>query len=192
MSDAQLVARAAAPMVEIINDIKPDQLGMRTPCAEYDVRKLVNHLLFWGPSLVGAAYKESVPPPAEAETDVDLTEGDWAAVLDAHVARLVEAWSRPSAWEGVTSMGPMELPAPLIAGMVVGELVIHGWDLARATGQHPAWDEDVLEYLLEEVTRSAEQGRQMKVYGPEVIVPASSATVDRVLGLAGRDPSWAG
>ncbi|MQA88100.1 MAG: TIGR03086 family protein [Streptosporangiales bacterium] len=190
MSDAQFMARAAALMVEIVRNVKPDQLTARTPCTEYDVRELVNHLLFWGPSLEGAARKESVPPPAEAEAGVDLTEGDWAAALEAHIDRTVAAWSESDAWEGITHMGPMELPASLVGGMVVGELVVHGWDLARATGQHPAWDDDLLEYLYEEVAKSAEQGRQIGVYGPEVAVPPSSSPLDRVLGLTGRNPAW--
>ncbi|HEV2808803.1 MAG TPA: TIGR03086 family metal-binding protein, partial [Acidimicrobiales bacterium] len=121
MSDAQFLARAAAPLVEIIRNIHSDQLAAPTPCAQYDVRKLVNHLLFWGPSLEAAARKEAKFPPAEAEADVDLTKGDWAAALEAHVDRTVAAWSDPGAWEGITHMGGVELPASLVGGMVVGE-----------------------------------------------------------------------
>jgi len=191
MSDAQFLAQAAAPLVEIIRNINPDQLSSPTPCAEYDVGKLVNHLLFWGPSLEGAARKESVPPPAGAEADVDMTKGDWGAALEAQINRTVAAWSEPGAWEGTTYMGgPTELQASLVGGMVVGELVVHGWDLAQATGQHPALDDDLLVYLHDEVAKSAEQGREMGVYGPEVTVPASSSTLDRVLGLTGRNPAW--
>ena len=191
MSNTQLMARAAAPLMEIIRNIKADQLSAPTPCAEYDVRKLVNHLLFWGPSLEGAARKEPVPPPAEAEADVELTTGDWAAALVAQVDRIVSAWSEPGAWESMTHMGsPAEVPAVLIGGMVVGELVVHGWDLARATGQRLGLDEDLLGYLHEEVAKSAAQGREMGIYGPEVAVPFLSSTLDRVLGLTGRNPAW--
>lgn len=190
MSGAQFLARAAAPLVEIIRNIHPDQLTAPTPCAEYDVRKLVNHLLFWGPSLEAAARKEVVSPPAEAEADVDLTEGDWAAALETHVDRTVGTWSEPGAWEGITHMGGVELPASLVGGMVVGELVVHGWDLAQATGQHPAWDDDLLGYLHAEIANSAEQGREMGVYGPEFAVPGSSFRLDQVLGLTGRNPTW--
>lgn len=78
----------------------------------------------------------------------------------------------------------------MIGGMVVCEMVTHGWDLARATGQKPSWDDELLEYVHEEITRTAEQGRQMGAYGPEVPVPASSSALDRALGLMGRDPGW--
>jgi uncharacterized protein (TIGR03086 family) len=191
MSNAQFIARAAAPLAEIIRSITPDQLGCRTPCAEYDVRELANHLLFWGPCLEGAARKESVPLPAETETDVDLIGGSLVTALEAHLDRIVAAWSLPGAWQGSTQLGgPMELPAPQIGGMVVAELVVHGWDLARATGQDLTLDDDLLEYLHEEVAKTAEQGREMGVYGPEATLPATAPLMDRILGLTGRDPGW--
>ncbi|MEE6309590.1 TIGR03086 family metal-binding protein [Plantactinospora veratri] len=191
MPDAPFVARAAAPLIEIIRHIEPEQLDNATPCAEYDVRRLVNHLLFWGSSLEGAGRKETVPPPAGSETELDLTTGDWAADLTAEVERIATTWAEPAAWDGTTHMGgPTELPAGLVGGMIVTELVVHAWDLARATGQHPSWDDDLLGYVHDEVVKTAEQGRQMGVYGPEVEVAATAPTLDRILGLVGRDPAW--
>lgn len=185
------MARATASLVKVVRDIKPDQLSAQTPCTEYDVRRLVNHLLFWGPSLEGAARKQAVPPPAGDETDVDLTAADWAAALEAHIERTVAAWSRPVAWQGTTHVGgPTQLPAPLVGGMIVIEFVVHGWDLARAIGQRPAWDDEVTAYLYDELVKTAEQGRQLGIYGPEIPIPASSPMLDRVLGLTGRDPAW--
>jgi len=61
---ANHIARAAARFTEIVHNVKPDQLTNPTPCTDYDVRALLNHLLFWGPSLTGAARKELVPPPS--------------------------------------------------------------------------------------------------------------------------------
>lgn len=186
------MVRAAGPVVEIVRDIRPDQLAAPTPCADYDVRKLVHHLLFWGPSLEGAARKEIVPPPAPAEADLDLTDDDWASALDAHIDRTVAAWGDAGAWQGVTHMGgPTELPAALVGAMVMDEFVVHGWDLARATGQHAEWDDELLGYLYEETAKTAELGRQMGIFGPEVAVPESSAALDRLLALTGRDPGWA-
>lgn len=192
MSGDQLIGRAVAPVVEIVRNIKPDQLDAPTPCTEYDVRKLIHHLLFWGPSLEGAGRKETVPSPAAAESDVDLTQGDWAADLVAQLERATVAWSAPEAWQGTTHMGnPTEMPAAMVGGMVLGEMLVHGWDLAHATGQQSAWDNDVLEYVHREVETSAEMGREMGIYGPEVPVPvpADAPPLHRILGLTGREPS---
>lgn len=187
MRDHSSIAKAAAPIVDVVRAIRPDQLAAPTPCHDFDVRGLVNHLLYWGPSLEGAARKESVPPPAET----DVVDERWAQRLEEQVDRLVDAWGDPSAWEGTTRMGgDYELPAAMVGGMVLGELVVHGWDLGRATGQDPRWDTDVLASVLDEVAASADQGREMGVYGPEVAVPATASTLDRALGLTGRDPQW--
>ncbi|MFB9905741.1 TIGR03086 family metal-binding protein [Allokutzneria oryzae] len=178
-----LMPRAAALFLEIVRAIKPDQLTAPTPCAEYDVRALIDHLLQWGPPLEGAGRKEAVPPAEGVD--------DWAPALEAQVQRTLAAWNSPAAWEGMTTMGgAFELPAPLVGGMVIGEFVLHGWDLARAMGQRPEWDADLVEYLYGEVARSAEQGREMGVYGEEVAVPANASTVDKMLALSGRSPSW--
>ena len=86
--------------------------------------------------------------------------------------------------------GPMELPADLVGGMVLGELVLHGWDLARAADVDPHWDDALLLRVYDEVARSADMGRQMGVYAVEVPVPDTASPLARVLGLSGRDPSW--
>jgi len=180
---------AAEAMAAIVRTITPDQLTSPTPCPEFDVRGLVGHLLRWGPSLAGAGRKVVVPPP---ESGVDLTAGDWRGDLLAHLDDLVSAWAPPAAWEGDTRVvGPTATPARLIGGMVVTELTVHAWDLAAATGQSPSLDDELLAYLHDEVAGGAEQARQMGFYGPEVPVPADAPTLDRVLGLTGRDPAWA-
>jgi uncharacterized protein (TIGR03086 family) len=191
MQEHSLMAMAVAPTVAIVRNIRADQLDAPTPCNEYDVHKLINHLLSWGPSLEGAARKKSVAPPAASDQDVDLTDGDWKGKLEAQTNSLATAWSEPDAWEGTTRMGsPMQLPAPMIGGMVLGELVVHGWDLARATGQEPTWDDEVLTFVYQEVEKTAEQGRDMGVYGDRVQVPDTASVLDRILGLTGRDPNW--
>jgi uncharacterized protein (TIGR03086 family) len=191
MQREMVINRAAAVMSEVVRGIEPDQAEAPTPCPDYNVRQLVNHLLFWAPSLAGAGRKEPVPPPAASDVEVDLTAGDWAATLDAALSRVVAAWSDPAAWEGGTRLGgPDAMPAAMIGGMVCTELVIHGWDLASATGQKPDWDEDVLAFAYTELEATVEQGRQMGVYGPPVVVPASASTLERALGLSGRDPAW--
>lgn len=188
---AMLVAPAAAPIAGIVRDLDPTRLNARTPCADYDVRALLHHLLFWGPVLTGAARTLPTAPPAAAEADLDLVVGDWRGNLDILFTELVTAWSEPAAWLGSTSMGGQdELPAAMVGGMAVGEVVVHGWDLGRALGLQLAWDADVVAFVHADVVATAKMGREMGVYGPEVPVTTTAPLLDRLLGVTGRDPGW--
>lgn len=191
MQGNEIIAAAAAPFRETCRTVSAGQLDAPTPCAEFTVRQLVNHLLFWGPSLRAAAAKVTQPPPAEREQDVDLVNDDWREALLRQTESLVSAWQEPAAWEGSTHVGgAMELPGAMVGGMVLTEFVVHGWDLARATGTSPDWDADVLKYALDFLNSTAELGRQYGAYGPAVPVPAEASTLDVALGLSGRDPGW--
>ncbi len=186
MNTEQLVARAVAPVLEIIDDITPDRLASPTPCTEFDVARLVRHLLFWGPALEASARKEVVTTQG-AETDVDLT--DWQARLGAQLRDTASAWGTGEAWEGMTSLGsPQQMPAEVIGGMTVGEMVVHGWDLATGVGRELVWDDEVLTFVHQDLLNSAEMGREMGLFGPEVPVPTHAPLLDRLLGLTGRKP----
>lgn len=189
MSRDQLIDKAVATASEVVGNIKPDQLDAPTPCTEFDVRGLLNHLLFWGPSLNAAARKDPVPPPADSEADVDLTAGDWAADLAAVLRDRADAWREPSAWEGTTTLGsPQEMPAEVIGALVLGETVVHTWDLARATGQAASWDAELLEFVHADLLQTAQMGRDMGIYGPEVPVASDAPLIERIVGLTGRTP----
>jgi len=186
------LSNAAGAMAAVTRTITDDQLASKTPCTDYDVRALVSHLLFWGPSLAGAGRKESVPPPAAAESDADLAAGDWRGRLLALLDDITSSWAPPSAWEGETSMGtPHTLPAPVMGDMITGELAVHGWDLAVATGQRLELPAGLLAHLHDTMSAGVEQGREMGLYRPQVTVPADAPALDRILGLTGRDPAWA-
>ncbi|TDV51925.1 TIGR03086 family metal-binding protein [Actinophytocola oryzae] len=184
------LSNAAGAMAAVAETITADQLAERTPCTDYDVRGLVNHLLFWAPSLAAAGRKEIVPPPAATESDVDLTSGDWHAVLLADLDDMVSSWAPESAWAGETRFVGPTMPAAAIGDMIISELAVHAWDLAAATGQKLDLPDDTLSYLLPSVAANAEQGREMGLFGPEVTVAAEAPPLDRVLGLTGRDPAW--
>jgi len=184
MNTERLAGQAVAPVLGIVDDITPELLDAPTPCAEFDVRRLIRHLLFWGPALEAAARKEFVAPAGE-EAGTDL--GDWRVRLPARLRATASAWSAPAAWEGVTRLGsPREMPAGVVGGMVVGELLVHGWDLATAVGRRLAWDREVLEFVHADLVASAPLGREMGVFGPEAPVAADAPLLDRLLGLTGR------
>jgi uncharacterized protein (TIGR03086 family) len=87
-------------------------------------------------------------------------------------------------------MGSIEMPAPAVATMLASDLVIHGWDLARATGQDFRCDDAVADMIHRFVADTAAQGRGMGLYAEPVPVADGAPALDRTLGLSGRDPQW--
>jgi uncharacterized protein (TIGR03086 family) len=187
---ATVVADAAGPHDALVAAAATSPLDGPTPCRDWDLRALLQHLLVWTPVLA-ATGRRTAPEAAPDEAAVDLVTGDWPAALAAARADLVRAWSDPQAWTGTVTMGgPDPLPAPMIGDMVLGELVIHGWDLARTVGIEPRWPVAVLTHALRGVEQMGPQGREMGVYGPAVPTGADAALLDRVVALSGRDPRW--
>jgi uncharacterized protein (TIGR03086 family) len=183
-----LMTKASDTAIEIVRGVEPGRLDGPTPCPEWDVRGLLNHMILWTGHRGGlAAGKKPIEGPGD---DHDFTaEPGWAehyAVLSAATA---QAWTDPASWEGETGMsGAGRMPAPFIGGILFAEWLLHGWDLAVATGQKPAVDDDLQQALLAKVEGMQETARQYKIFGPEVPVPASASPFERALGLAGRDP----
>jgi uncharacterized protein (TIGR03086 family) len=73
-----------------------------------------------------------------------MAEG-WANHFDDEARAAMVGWAQPAAWEDTVSLGDMQMPAPMVATMLVSDLAIHGWDLAQATGQNYRCEEDVAE-----------------------------------------------
>ena len=174
-------ARRTAPVVQGVTDA---QLGDPTPCSEYDVRALLNHLFHVVVGFQALAAKDT----ADFSTTPDYLEGDWRTRFAEETDRLVAAWGEPGTLEG-KSQG-FGMPQRTVAQMVLGDLTVHGWDLARATGQPYAPDEDSVDGLLPAFAELAPTAREMGMMGEEVPVPPDAPPFDRLLGTMGRDPGW--
>ncbi|PXY31160.1 TIGR03086 family metal-binding protein [Prauserella muralis] len=187
---AEPIATAAAEFRGVVRGLRADQLSLPTPCAEYDVRGLLNHLLYWAPRLLAAARKAPPPPPEPREEASRLVTGDWSDRLVTCAGELASALRQPEAWQGTTTMGWSELPASMIGRMVLCEFVVHGWDLATATGR-PLRCERSVAVAAERVMRElGESGRARNVFGPEVPIAADAPALEKALAMSGRDPSW--
>ncbi|QRP46608.1 TIGR03086 family metal-binding protein [Amycolatopsis sp. FDAARGOS 1241] len=161
----------------------------RTPCADYDARGLLDHLLYWGPWLAAAGRRESYTADG-SEADAALVTGDWPAKLEKQTQDLVDAFTAPGAWHGTVALGSATLPAAVVGDLVLGEFVLHGWDLARAAGATLSCPDETAEAVRASAVAMGGQARSMGVYGPEVAVPADAPPLDRALGASGRDPRW--
>ena len=95
----------------------------------------------------------------------------------------------------MTQAGGIELPGDQAGIVALDELVVHGWDVARASGQEYDCDPALLQVVHDFVAQFSGPGMEEQragLFGPEVVVPDDAPLLDRVVGLAGRDPGWPG
>ncbi|MQY01988.1 TIGR03086 family metal-binding protein [Actinomadura macrotermitis] len=184
----ELMPQAADAAARIVRSVPSDALDGPTPCPDWDVRALVNHLVYWTGRGEGAARKRH---PAGPGQDHDFTaDAGWAEDFAAQARRTAEAWADPAAWTGDTSLsgtGP-GMPAAVIGGMIFGEWITHGWDLAVATRQPHDFAPELVQAAYDALAPIAAMAREYGAFGPEVPVPADAPLLDRLLGLSGRDP----
>jgi len=186
---SELIDTAATSAAGVVARVRPEQLAAPTPCAQWDVRALANHMSGFLVMSECAARKAPLPVGADGKQDMTADPG-WTTWYGEQAGKLAAAWTDPAALQGTTAFGPGEYPAELAAAITLMELTVHGWDLARATGQTLPVDETVASTVHQIVTEIADNARANGSFG-EAIPPAASAlTFDQTLAASGRDPGW--
>jgi uncharacterized protein (TIGR03086 family) len=182
------LAPQAAELARVVTGIRDDQLDDPTPCDGTPVAGLLAHVVGLTTAFRMAAEKTPVSGGPSASPD-DLPP-DWRTRIPTQLDALVEAWQQPSAWEGTAEAGGVVMPAPVAAIVTLDEVLVHGWDLAVATGQDYAADPASVAACTGFVAQAAAQGPTPGLFGPPVPVPDDAPPLDRLLGLTGRDPAW--
>lgn len=198
-ADRPDLAPAARQVRAVAERVEDAQLTRPTPCGRYGVGDLLDHLMGLALAFTRAAEKTtgepadggaSAPPP---EPSAQRLDPDWRRELPRRLDTLAAAWREPAAWSGETEAGGVTLPAQVMGLVAMNELVIHGWDLARATGQpfacDPATTDAVFGYLTLSAEETGGQGAE-GLFGPVVEVPQGAPLLDRAVALSGRDPAW--
>jgi uncharacterized protein (TIGR03086 family) len=173
---------------ELIANAKPDQAGLPTPCASFDLRALINHIVYDVRMFTDTTQDLPRPPTGE-----DLIGDDWSGAFDAAAAGLMEVWRRPGMLERTFTSPLGELTATWRIGQQIADFAVHGWDVAKATGQPSELDPDVGQFALDWGRQNlkpefrGEEGSG-KAFGLEVEVPEEALLYDRLAGFFGRDP----
>ena len=178
---------AARRMASLVDAVPDDALDRPTPCERYTVGDLLDHIGGAAVAFTAAAVKK--PLEGGPAGDAANLGADWRARIQRDVLGLAEAWRDPEAWTGMSGAGGVELPGEVAGVVALDELLIHGWDLAKATGQAAGYDGPELEAVHTMVQQFRAAGVE-GLFGPPVAVAAAAPLLDRVLGLAGRDPGW--
>lgn len=180
---------AAERVARLAEGIADEQLGDPTPCPEYSVRELLAHLAGLSLAFRDAARKQFGPTTATPPgSSPPVLADDWRTSLPKALDELAAAWREPEAWQGDTQAGGVDLPAAVMGRVALDELLIHGWDLARASGQTYEVSEEELRVSEALLTPADDPGEGF--FGPVVAVRAGAPLLDRVIGLSGRRPDW--
>jgi uncharacterized protein (TIGR03086 family) len=179
---------------DLLGGVREEHLAAPTPMG-VDVTGLLHHLLGLTVAFRDAAGKVDGPSTRTPPEPVagPLPEG-WREELRATLAGLGEAWTDPSAWTGTTRAGGVELPGGVCGLVALDEVLLHGWDLAAATGQAYAPTDEEAAAVLPVVTPAEDPeqaaAERAGVFGDPLSVPEGATAFERVLALAGRDPGW--
>jgi uncharacterized protein (TIGR03086 family) len=184
---------ATSMVARLVEGIEDDQLSGPTPCRDTTVGALLDHVDGLSQAFAAAADKTALEGPGRAPSaDASQLGPDWRARIPRRLAVLGTAWNEPSAWEGMTRAGPIDMPADVAGLVALDEVVVHGWDLAVATGQEIDCPPELAEALYGFVRNAVSQnpGGTPGMFGPPVAVPDDAPLFDRIIGLTGRDPAW--
>ncbi|MGY2065584.1 TIGR03086 family metal-binding protein [Blastococcus sp. SYSU DS0619] len=178
-----------AEVARVVAGVRDDQLDDPTPCAGTPVAGLLSHLA--GLTLAFRLAAEKTAFDGGPSADPADLPADWRTRLPAQLAALAAAWRDPAAWEGEAEVAGVRMPAPAMAAVALDEVLVHGWDLAVATGQDYRPDDAAVRACMEFVgDRSDPADEPEGLFGPPVPVPGDAPAFDRLLGRTGRDPRW--
>jgi uncharacterized protein (TIGR03086 family) len=179
-------------MAELVRNVGDDQLSNPTPCQQYTLADLLDHVDGLSFAFAAAARKDLEGGAQQPSADGSRLGDDWRRRIPGRLDDLAAAWRDPDAWTGMTKAGDVDLPADLAAVIALDELVVHGWDVAKASGQPFDADADLLKAVHGFVSQFSGDDLETdhELFGPQVAVPDDAPLLDRVVALTGRRPDW--
>lgn len=181
------LSRALDQTGAIISPVQPDQATLPTPCSSWDVRGLGNHVVRDVQQFTARAIGE------EWELqEADLVYDDSQDAYRQEADSLLAAWQRGGI-DRMVELPMGEVPATWLVGQQIADIIVHAWDLAKATGQPVDFDPELVQLSLDWAQQNLKpefRGDEAsgRVFGPEVSVPPKAPLHDRLAGFVGRDP----
>lgn len=185
------LARAVDGLARRWSEIRPDQWEQPTPCADWDVRALLSHVvaeLLWMPPLLAGQTIAEVGDRFDGDV---LGAGPKEAASVAATAA-VRAAAEPGVLERTVHLSFGDVPGSDYLDQVTSDVVIHSWDLARAVGADEHLDDELVDEVAAYLGPQIDAWRSAGAFGPAVAIPAGADVQTRLLAHTGRDPSWAG
>ncbi len=170
----------------LVAGTKPDQMHNPTPCANWDVRELINHFVGGAHMFASAFRGEEQHIDADAPMP-DLVGNDPSASLDAALADFNAAIDAPGAMDKVINLPFGQIPGPIVLEILKFDLLVHAWDLSQATGQKFDPPAEVAEQGLQTAQMIiAPPARDGDTFKDEVSAPASASALEKLVAFTGR------
>ncbi|MFG1778178.1 TIGR03086 family metal-binding protein [Micromonospora sp. NPDC049051] len=189
MDPLETYRRSLADFTDRVEQVGPGQWSDPTPCPDWDVRTLVNHVVGedrWSVALLAGRTIEEVGD----RYDGDVLGPDPAGAAREAAGQAELAFTHPGALERTVALSSGETPADEYLHQLIAEHLIHGWDLAVAIGADPRLDADAVAECARWFSRRIGEYQRGRLVRPEVDVPARADEQDRLLAAFGRDPGW--
>ncbi len=180
---------ACQGLIRVLGGVGDDQLDAPTVCDDYSVGDLVDHvdLVARGSTALTRRDTEAMAAAAIAPTAAHLGP-DWRDRVSEDLQVLGRAWDDPEAWRGAGDVPGSDLSNETWAKIALTEVVVHGWDLARATGQAFELPEPTLQACLDHVAEFVPNAPVPSIWGPPVEVAVDAPLLDRIVAITGRTP----
>ena len=167
----------APQLAGVVAGITPADLARPTPCADFDVRGVLEHMI-GGATLFAAAYRGETP--AEPDTSDPL------AAFGPALGELGSAITAPGALDRTVASPFGDVPGETFARFIVLDGLVHGWDLATATGQPYDPPAALVDAASEFAQEALDHLRDGEAFGPEVQPPAGATPIERLAAFTGR------
>ncbi len=184
MDEADTFRRIAADFTARVDGVGPDGWDADAPCEGWVARDVVRHLVEWVPWWVGEGTDHSVTVTADVDEDPAAA---WAQLRDQIQAMLDRPEAESETFDSEMFGGEMSLGVAT-ERFVTSDLLVHTWDLARATGQDEAIDVDFAAGMYEGMLPIDDMLRQSGHFGPRVEVPDDADPVTKLIAFTGRTP----
>lgn len=176
---------------DVLTSLRDEDLTTPTPCAGLNTAELVVHVGGLAQAFAASARKDFGPLTNTPPFEEPVLDSDWRTAYPAALRVLADAWARPEAWQGMTRVAGMDLPGETAGVIALTEVVIHGWDLARSSGQGYDCDPATVDVVLPHVSAIAAEGPVEGLFAAAVPIDDAAPVLDRIIALSGRDPYWA-
>ena len=185
MDISQLHRRALEATGRTVSGIDKDQLAEPTPDPEWDVRALLNHVVagnLWAAELAAGRTIAEVGD----RLDGDVLGDDHAAAYNASAKVAADAFEVPGALEAPCAVSYGPVPGSVYAGHRFLDVLVHGWDLATATGQDTRLDPELVQGCIDVIEPQAELLRASGAFGAPIETEPDADPQTRLLAMLGR------